>query len=44
MFDDENRIDSDDETSSLTIEVLDKKIGIYQFYFNKGETLRELIQ
>ena len=41
--DDQNRIDSEDETSLLAIEVLDKKIDIYQFYFNKGETLRDLI-
>ena len=43
MFDDGNRIDPDDETSPLTIGVLNKKIGIYQFYFDEGETLRNLI-
>ena len=39
----EEYIDPDDETSSLTIEVLNKKVGIYQFYFDKGEKLRKLI-
>ena len=39
----EEYIDPDDETSSLAIKVLDKKIGIYQFYFDNGEGLRELI-
>ena len=43
MFDDQNRIDSDDETSSLTIKVLAKKIGIYRFYFDNDKGLRELI-
>ncbi|MBR1844092.1 MAG: hypothetical protein IJ793_04460, partial [Opitutales bacterium] len=42
-FDDKDRIDSDDETSSLSIEVLDKKTGIYQFYLNNKRSLRELI-
>ncbi len=32
-----------DPESSLTIEVLNKKVGIYQFYFDKGEDLRKLI-
>ena len=39
----EEYIDPDDETSSLAIKVLDKKIGIYQFYFDNGERLRKLI-
>jgi len=46
-FKNEDPIDPDDEESPLEIEVLkelDKKIGIYNFYFSKGETLRELIQ
>ena len=44
MFGDKkNRIDPVDETSPLKIGVLNKKIGIYQFYFDKGETLRNLI-
>ena len=45
MFSEEDRVDpdDDDETSLLTVEVLSKKIGVYQFYFNKGKKLRDLI-
>ena len=45
-FNNENHIDPDDEKSPSEIEVLEKlskKIGIYNFYFNEGEKLRELI-
>ena len=31
------------EETPLCIKVLDEKIGIYRFYFDKGEKLRELI-
>jgi hypothetical protein len=31
------------EETPLCIKVLDEKIGIYQFYFEKGDKLRELI-
>lgn len=33
----------DKEETPLCIKVLDEKIGIYRFYFDKGEKLRELI-
>ena len=45
-FDDnnyQNRIDPDEDTSFLAVEVLAKKIDVYQFYFNEGERLRKLI-
>ena len=45
-FDDnseQNRIDPDEDTSFLAVEVLAKKIDVYQFYFDKGERLRKLI-
>ena len=46
-FDDNNeqdRIDPDEDTSFLAVEVLAKKIDVYQFYFDKGERLRKLIR
>ena len=45
-FDDnneQNRIDPYEDTSFLAVEVLAKKIDVYQFYFDEGERLRKLI-
>ena len=45
-FKKENHIDSDNEESPSEIEVLEalnKKIGIYNFYFSEGKKLRKLV-
>ena len=46
-FKNENHIDPDDKKSPSEIEVLEalnEKIGVYNFYFSEGETLRKLIR